>query len=76
MIICSAVLRNWASVDEAEQSKLLPLLRRSYQLYPEQFRLAADEVEGECNEANGREMQKLVDLISLVVTLFLYPRVL
>jgi hypothetical protein len=64
--LCSAIFHNWANVGEEEQKKLSPLLRRSYQLFPELLRRAANEVETEAAEMEGKEIQRLVDSIAMV----------
>jgi len=65
--LCSAIFRNWANVGKEEQIKLLPLLRRSYQLFPELLRRAANEVDGGAAEMEGEEIQKLVESIAMVI---------
>jgi hypothetical protein len=65
--LCLAIFRNWANVGEEEQIKLLPLLRRSYQVFPELLRRAANEVEAEAAEMEGEEIQRLVESIAMVI---------
>lgn len=64
--LCSAIFRNWANSGEEGQIKLLPLLRRSYQLFPELLRQAANEVEAEA-EMEGEEILRLVESITMVI---------
>ncbi|KIM29205.1 hypothetical protein M408DRAFT_120332 [Serendipita vermifera MAFF 305830] len=64
--LCAGVLQNWPRDSAGLQEKLLKLLRRAYQLFPEAPRLAVNKLESDDMEALEDELQGIIDSVTML----------